>query len=114
MYWYNPTARISEGVTAPSDDEEAVHMLAGAPDSAKFVSEYARLRRSGAPIERALVSVGHEFRLRQQEYTSVRLTGRERRTRARLSASGYEILLALRLREEGKDRREGYRSQTRP
>ena len=107
MYWYNPTARTSERVTAPSDDEEAVHILAGAPDSAKFVSEYARLRRSGTPIERALVSVGHEFRLRQHEYTSVRLAGRERPTRARPSASGYEILLALRLREESRDRRKG-------
>jgi len=108
MYWYNPAARTSERVAAPSDDEEAVHMLAGAPDSAKFVSEYARLRRSGTPIERALVSVGHEFRLRQHEYMPVRLAGRERP--ARPSASGYAILLALRLREEGRDRRKGYRS----
>jgi hypothetical protein len=108
MYWYNPTARTSERVTPPSDDEEAVHMLAGAPDSAKFVSEYARLRRLGTPIERALVSVGHEFRLRQHDYMSVRLAGRERPTRP--SASGYEILLALRLREESRDRRKGGRS----
>jgi hypothetical protein len=32
------------------------------------VKEYCELRRSGAPIERALVLVGHEFRLRQPEY----------------------------------------------
>jgi hypothetical protein len=38
-------------------------MLAGHPDSAAFVSECAKLRHSGAPIERALVSVGHAGRL---------------------------------------------------
>ena len=59
MYWYNPTTRNSERVTAPSDDE-AVRMLAGHPDSARFLSEYAKLRRAGIPIERALVLMGHE------------------------------------------------------
>ncbi len=68
MYWYNPTARASERVTAPSTDEEAVDMLSGDPDSARFVEEYLKLRHSGTPIEQALVLVGHEFRLRQPEY----------------------------------------------
>jgi hypothetical protein len=68
MYWYNPTTRTSEKVAAPSTDEEAVQMLAGDPDSAQFVTEYNKLRRSGTPIELALVLVGHEFRLRQSEY----------------------------------------------
>ena len=68
MYWYNPTTRASERVDAPSTDEEAVDMLAGDPTSAEFVKEYIKLRRSGTPIEQALVLVGHEFRLRQSEY----------------------------------------------
>ena len=49
-------------------DEQATRMLAGTQDSAEFVKEYCRLCRSGAPIEQALVLVGHEFRLRQPEY----------------------------------------------
>ena len=104
MYWHNPTTRTSERVDAPSTDEEAIRMLAGHPSSATFVSEYAELRRLGTPIERALVSVGHEERLRQHEYMPGRLAERERpsRRRGRPSATGYALLLALRLREEGK------------
>lgn len=71
MYWYNPTTRTSERVEAPSTDEEALDMLSGAPESAQFVKEYARLRGVGSPIERALVLVGHEFRLRRAEYRLV-------------------------------------------
>jgi hypothetical protein len=68
MYWYNPTTRTSERVQAPATDEQAVRMLAGTPDSAEFIAEYLELRRSGSPIERALVLVGHEFRLREAEH----------------------------------------------
>jgi hypothetical protein len=68
MYWYNPTIRTSERVDAPSTDEQAVRMLAGTEDSADFIAEYLELRRSGSPIEQALVLVGHEFRLREPEY----------------------------------------------
>jgi hypothetical protein len=46
-------------------------MLAGTQNSAEFVSEYCHLRRSGTPIDQALVLVGHEFRLRQPEYQLV-------------------------------------------
>jgi hypothetical protein len=67
MYWYNPTTGASERVEAPSTDEQAIQMLAGTPNSAEFIREYCRLRRSGSPIEQALVLVGHEFRLRQPE-----------------------------------------------
>ena len=67
MYWYNPTTRTSERVEAPSTDEQAIQMLADTPESAEFVKEYLELRRSGIPIEQALVLVGHEFRLRQPE-----------------------------------------------
>jgi hypothetical protein len=111
MYWYNPTTRTSERAQAPSTDEQAIRMLDGHPNSATFVSEYAKLRRSGTPIERALVLVGHEERLRRLDRMPVRLAQREerlsrsRRRRARPSSEGYEILLAQRLREEGRDRR---------
>ena len=71
MYWYNPTARTSERVEAPSPDQQAIQMLAGTPDSAEFIKEYCKLRRSGSPVEQALVLVGHEFRLRQPEYRLV-------------------------------------------
>jgi hypothetical protein len=67
MYWYNPTTRTSEKVEAPSTDEQAIHLLAGTQDSAEFIKEYCELRRSGSPIEQALVLVGHEVRLRQPE-----------------------------------------------
>jgi hypothetical protein len=113
MYWYNPTTRTSERVAAPLDDEEAISMLAGHPDSTAFVSEYAELRRSGAPIERALVTVGHEVRLGEHECTLMRLAAHDRPSRASPRASGYELLLAVRLREEGKDRKKGERFQTR-
>ena len=112
MYWYNPTTRTSERVATPANDDEAVRMLAGRPDSARFVSEYAELRRSGAPIERALVSVGHEERLREHEHAPVRLAWRERPKR-RPSAVGYELLVAQRLKEESGDRRRGQRSWAR-
>jgi hypothetical protein len=72
MYWHNPRTRNSERTHAPSTDEEAIDMLAGDPDSASFVSEYARLRASGMEIETTLIMVGHEFRLRQPEYELVR------------------------------------------
>jgi len=68
MYWYNPKTRTSERVQAPSTDEQVIQMLAGTKDSTEFIKEYLELRRSGTPIEQALVLVGHEFRLRQPEY----------------------------------------------
>src|SRR5829696_3313078 len=101
MYWYNPTTQTSERVLAPSGDEEAIRMLAGNPDSVAFVSEYAELRRSGSPIERALVSVGHEERLRELEYSPMRLAARNRPSRSRPRAIGHALLLAELLRESG-------------
>jgi len=68
MYWYNPTTRASERVEAPSTDEQAMRMLAGTQDSPEFIKHYCALRRSGTPLEQALVLVGHESRLRQPEY----------------------------------------------
>jgi hypothetical protein len=71
MYWYNPKTRASERVEAPSTDERAIQMLAGTQDSVQFIKHYCELRRSGTPIEQALVLVGHEFRLRQPKYQLV-------------------------------------------
>ena len=71
MYWYNPTTRTSERIQAPSTEEQAIRMLADTPDSAEFIAEYLELRRSGSPIEQALVLVGHEFRLRDPEHQLV-------------------------------------------
>jgi hypothetical protein len=71
MYWYNPTTHTSERVEAPSTDQQAIQMLAGTKDSAQFIKHYCELRRSGSPIEQALVLVGHESRLRQPEYQLV-------------------------------------------
>jgi len=71
MYWYDPTTHSSEKVAAPSTDEQAIQLLAGTKDSAEFIEEYCKLRRSGTPIEQALVLVGHTFRLRQPEYRLV-------------------------------------------
>jgi hypothetical protein len=68
MYWYDPTTCTSKRVETPSTDEQAIQTLAGTRDSAEFIKEYYKLRRSGTPIEQALVLVGHEFRLRQMDY----------------------------------------------
>ena len=68
MYWYNPTTHSSEKVAAPSNDSQAIQMLAGTQDSAELIKHFCELRRSETPIEQALVLVGHGFRLRQAEY----------------------------------------------
>ena len=100
MYWYNPTTRSSERTAAPSTDAEAIQMLADHLDSAAFVTEYAELRHSGMEIETALTMVGHRVRMRNHEHPPVRQASHERPSRSRPRASGYELLLAVRLREE--------------
>ena len=103
MYWHNPKTQTSERVEAPSTDEQAIRMLAGHPSSATLVSEYAKLRHSGMQIEPALIMVGHEVRLRHHDHMPVRLAECERPSgRMRPSATGYALLMALHLREEGK------------
>ena len=104
MYWHNPKTQASERVEAPSTDEQAIRMLAGHPSSATFVGEYAKLRHSGMQIETALIMVGHEARLRRHDdRMPVGLAERERPSgRMRPSATGYALLMALRLQEEGK------------
>jgi len=71
LYWYNPKSHTSERVHAPSTDKQAIQMLAGTKDSAQVIKHYCKLRRSGTPIEQALVLVGHEVRLRQPEHQLV-------------------------------------------
>ena len=71
MYWYNPTTHSSEKVPAPSNDSQAIQMLAGTEESAGLIKHYLELRRSGTPLEQTLVLVGYEFRLRQPEYQLV-------------------------------------------
>ena len=86
VYWYNPTTRVSESVEAPFTDDEAIEMLAGDPQSATFVSEYARLRREqGLEIEVALIMVGHELRLRHLQLATPNAI--------RPSAVGYDLLV---------------------
>ncbi len=68
MYWYNPKTRTSERVEAPFTDDQAIQMLAGTQHCVQFIKHYCELRRSGRPMEQALVLVGHEFRLRQVDY----------------------------------------------
>lgn len=85
MYWYNPTLRNSERIEAPRTDEEAIEMLTGDPDSATFVSEYARLRVSGMGVEQALIMVGHEGRIRHLVEAA--------QNAFRPSAIGYELLV---------------------
>jgi len=96
MYWYNPTTRTSERVVAPRTDEEAIEMLVGDPQSATFVSEYARLRDSEMEIEPALILVGHETRLRHLGLISTNAF--------RPSATGYDLLAGKHLRVGGRDR----------
>ena len=103
MYWYNPITRTSERVAALSTDGEAIEILAGALDSATFVSEYAEQRHLGMEIETALTMVGHQVRLRQHEYLPLRQANHDRLSRSRPRASGYKLLLAVHLREEGRD-----------
>jgi hypothetical protein len=89
-------------------------MLAGHPESATFVSEYAELRCSGTPIEQALVSVGHEEQLREPESAPIRRAGRGRPgRRSRPCARGGELLLSARLGEAVKHRQKGHRSMPR-
>jgi len=100
MYWYNPKTCSSERVAAPSTDEEAIQMLADDLDSTAFVTEYSELRHSGMEIETALTMVGHQSRLRQHEYPPVWQASHEHPRRFRPRAGGYELLLAVRFREE--------------
>ena len=63
MYWYNPTTRSSERISAPNTDEDAIEMLQGDPNSDAFVEHYIMLREDGMEVEQALISVGHHSRM---------------------------------------------------
>ena len=64
MHWYNPKTRSVEDVPAPFDDEEALEILRGDPNSGAFIREYVNLRDEGMGVGQAMIFVGHEFRLR--------------------------------------------------
>ncbi len=61
MHWYNPKEGKVEDVGGPSNDEEALEMLSGRPDSGRFVERYVVLREEGLGVEQALVFVGHHL-----------------------------------------------------
>jgi len=72
MHWYNPKTRTVENTAAPSTDEEALQMLRGDINSGAFMSEYERLRgEEGMGVEKAMIFVGHRFRLRHLSYQPV-------------------------------------------
>ena len=68
MRWYNPKTRSVEDTSTPSTDQEATEYLPGHLSSEAFLTVYDRLRAEGMAIERALIFVGHNFRLRHLEY----------------------------------------------
>ena len=57
MYWHNPKIRTSERVRVPSDDEGAIHMLAGHPDSGDIRERVRRVTPLGY-ADRASAGVG--------------------------------------------------------
>ncbi len=53
MHWYNPVTKEEEDVPAPMNDEQAIGMLSGHPDSDRFIEEY---RRRASVISSLLLS----------------------------------------------------------
>lgn len=72
MRWYNPKTRVSETVVAPQTDEDAEHMLGGHVNSWAFLAEYGRLRADGMPVDRAMIFVGHHFRMWHLQFQPAR------------------------------------------
>jgi hypothetical protein len=56
MHWHNRKRGDAEDVRATPNDEEALEMLSGHPDSDKFVESYVVLREEG--IRQALIFGG--------------------------------------------------------
>ncbi len=61
MHWYNPVAKEEEDVPAPMNDEHAIGMLSGHPDSARFIEEYRRRRATQPDTLDALTLTGETF-----------------------------------------------------
>jgi hypothetical protein len=61
MHWYNPVAKEEEDVPAPMNDEHAIGMLSGHPDSARFIEEYRRRSATHPDTIDALTLTGETF-----------------------------------------------------
>jgi hypothetical protein len=62
MFWYNPTRRTVEEISAPVVDAQAIETLSGHPDSDVFIEEYRDWRRTLGVVE-ALQLTGETFRM---------------------------------------------------
>ena len=58
MHWYNPVTKEEEDVPAPMNDEQAIGMLSGHPDSDRFIEEYRRLSATHTDTVEALTLTG--------------------------------------------------------
>jgi hypothetical protein len=63
MHWYNPVTKEEEDVPAPMNDEQAIGMLSGHPDSDRFIEEYRRLSATHPDTVEALTLTGETFYL---------------------------------------------------
>ncbi len=63
MHWYNPVTKEEEDVPAPMNDEQAIGMLSGHPDSDRFIEEYRRLSARHPDTVEALTLTGETFYL---------------------------------------------------
>ena len=61
MRWYNPRLRAEEEVPAPMSDAQAIEMLSGHPDSARFIEVYRQMRGQHPEIMQALIFTGETF-----------------------------------------------------
>jgi hypothetical protein len=61
MHWYNPVTKEEEDVPAPMNDEQAIGMLSGHPDSDRFIEEYRRLSATHQNAIDALILTGEMF-----------------------------------------------------
>ena len=61
MHWYNPVTKEEEDVPAPMNDEQAIGMLSGHPDSGRFIEEYRRLSATHPVTVDALTLTGETF-----------------------------------------------------
>ena len=61
MHWYNPVTKEEEDVPAPMNDEQAIGMLSGHPDSDRFIEEYRQLSATHPDTIDALTLTGETF-----------------------------------------------------
>jgi hypothetical protein len=61
MHWYNPVTKEEEDVPVPMNDEQAIEILSGHPDSDRFIGEYRRMRAMHPVTIVALTLTGETF-----------------------------------------------------